>query len=145
MLDSTSNRRETFHQEATGGLKDRQGKPMGFYLLPWDALGEVGRAMYLGARKYGQGNWKLGLTHSHLLDAAYRHINAYAQGERLDKETGCNHLAHAVCNLLFIIWYVKNKKGNDDLPIPTPDGLDFKPPEDKREPWELLTMPGQSY
>ena len=36
--------------------------------------------------------------------ACHRHLQAWWSGERLDKESGLPHLAHAVCCLLFLMW-----------------------------------------
>lgn len=70
--------------------------------------------MQFGANKYGWDNWKLGMDHSRLLDAALRHIHAYNAGEDLDPESGLSHLAHARVGLGFLIYYLEHNLGKDD-------------------------------
>lgn len=55
--------------------------------------------MAFGADKYGRNNWRKGLHYSRLIDAAMRHILAFADGEDSDPETGLSHAAHARCCL----------------------------------------------
>lgn len=83
-------------------------------LLPFEALEEIGKVMHSGAVKYGDYNWKQGMKWSRLLAALLRHIFAWAIGEDNDKETGRSHLAHAACNLLFLLTYELLDLGEDD-------------------------------
>ena len=41
-------------------------------------------------------------------DAAMRHLYAWFNGEPKDIETGESHLAHAICCLLFLLWFESN-------------------------------------
>jgi len=41
-------------------------------------------------------------------DAAMRHLYAWFNGEPKDLETGESHLAHAICCLLFLLWFESN-------------------------------------
>lgn len=88
------------------GVKHDQGKPR-MSLVPPRALREVAEVLTLGAAKYEPENWRKVLDGpdgpSRYLDAALRHINAYQIGFREDEESGRNHLAHAVCCLLFLV------------------------------------------
>jgi hypothetical protein len=87
-------------------------------LMPFEALEEVVEVLELGAQKYGSWNWKQGsgFNWTRVASAALRHIFAWMRGQTLDPETNKNHLAHAVCNLLFLLYYNKNKDTykNDD-------------------------------
>lgn len=84
-------------------------------LLPFSALEEVANVLTYGAKKYGDYNWTKGIKYSRLLSATLRHMFAWANGENEDKETGLNHLAHAICCLLFILTYIlQNKTELDD-------------------------------
>ena len=85
-----------------------------YYLLPYDALPEVIRALEFGARKYGDHNWAKGMKYSRLFSAPMRAITAWWMGEHSDKETGVSHLAHAACCILFLLAYEKRKIGEDD-------------------------------
>ena len=72
--------------------------------------------MAFGAEKYGRDNWLNGLGWTCIVSAVLRHIFAWIGGERRDKESGYNPLAHAICGLMFLIVYEKNSLGTDDRP-----------------------------
>lgn len=82
-----------------------------YSLVPWPAMAEVVKVLMFGAKKYAPNNWKhVDNAKRRYLSAVYRHINAYAEGEKIDGESGLMHLAHAVCCLLFMIWFENNEK-----------------------------------
>ncbi len=85
------------------GKKDDDGK-LRYDLVPWAALDEVVRVLGHGARKYGDENWRrVKRLEDRYPAAALRHLSAYLQGETNDRESGMNHLAHAVCSLMFVL------------------------------------------
>lgn len=87
------------------GIKNDKDKPR-FSLLPLSELNQVIGVLEFGAKKYAPDNWKkVPFSEDRYFDAAMRHILAFRSGERLDKESGKNHLAHAVCCLLFWMWH----------------------------------------
>lgn len=87
------------------GVKHDQGKPM-FHLLPWECLIEVAKVVTEGADKYEPNNWKyIPDARNRLASAALRHISKHMIGEKIDEETGRYHLAHAISNLLFLLWF----------------------------------------
>jgi hypothetical protein len=81
-------------------IKDDADKPM-WDLLPIDLIEEAVKVLTFGAKKYSAYNWK-GLSHERQYAALMRHIVAYNKGEKIDPESGITHLAHAVCNLIFL-------------------------------------------
>lgn len=86
----------------TGGRKFDGGK-LQYGLLPPHALQDVVKVLTFGAQKYEIDNWKrVPDAKRRYFDAANRHIWAYKAGELNDPETGVNHLAHAICCLMFI-------------------------------------------
>ena len=95
------------------GLKYDDGK-LPFHLMPWDSLEEVVKVMDYGAKKYSENNWRKGFAWSRVLSACFRHLSSWILGEDNDKETGLSHLAHAICCLLFLLWYQKHGVGVDD-------------------------------
>lgn len=100
------------------GRKDDLGKPT-WALLPFDAVEEVVRVLDYGAQHYGAHNWRRGIAYSRLLSAAFRHLAAFARGRRTDPATGRHHLAHAVCELLFLLEFELNYSHElDDLAPP---------------------------
>jgi hypothetical protein len=85
------------------GVKFDRDKPQ-WTLVPFKAFDEVVKVLTIGARKYAPDNWKkVPNARQRYIDAAFRHMSAYAGGEKLDSETGKNHLAHAVCCMLFLL------------------------------------------
>jgi hypothetical protein len=84
------------------GRKDDQGKaPLS--LIPGVALTEIGKVLAFGANKYAPNGWKHVRPGHRYLDAALRHLHAFADGEDNDPESGLGHLAHAGCCVLFLI------------------------------------------
>jgi hypothetical protein len=94
------------------------GKP-DWSILPFEALEETVRVLEFGAKKYARNNWREngGFKYNRVLTACLRHIFAFMRGEDKDPETGLSHLSHAMCNLIFLSYYLKNPesfKNNDD-------------------------------
>jgi hypothetical protein len=85
------------------GRKDDAGKP-NWTLLPWKQLRTVVDVLTIGAKKYGDHNWKL-VAYSRYECALMRHVAAVQSGEWLDAETHLPHLAHVVCNALYLMWH----------------------------------------
>ena len=94
-------------------VKFDAGKPP-LALISRIALEEEAKVMAYGVGKYGTHNWRSGMDFSRLMDAALRHVYAFADGEDLDKETGLSHLAHARCCLAFLLEYQGVRIGTDD-------------------------------
>lgn len=97
-----------------GGVKFDQDKPEWSLLPIQSCLTGVIRVLMYGAKKYTRDNWKVGMPWLRVLDAAKRHIFAWEEGEDLDKETQLNHIDHALCELLFLRYYITNGVGKDD-------------------------------
>ena len=85
------------------GSKFDQGKPL-LGAIPAHAELAVARVLTFGANKYARGNWAhVEDAETRYMDAALRHINEYRRGVLRDSETDENHLAHAICCLMFIL------------------------------------------
>lgn len=97
--------------------KDDTGKPP-ISLIPRSALLAEARVMAKGKVKYGAHNWRDGgMDWSRLIDAAMRHLLAFADGEDFDtgpEGSGELHLANARCCLAFLIEYYERDLGRDD-------------------------------
>lgn len=89
--------------------KHDDGKPP-ISMIPRVAIEQEAQVLLFGAKKYGRDNWKKGMAPHRLYDAALRHILAYADGETTDPESGLPHLAHARCNLGFLLHYAKGEQ-----------------------------------
>lgn len=95
------------------GLKLDHGKPP-LSLVDRYAIEQIGQVLAFGARKYAAHNWREGIQYSRLLDAAMRHLYAFADGEDLDAESGLSHIAHAGCCVVFLLGMINAKPEMDD-------------------------------
>lgn len=103
--------------ESTGELQ-RAGtgvKPPLSYILDFGpALDRIVEVMERGAKKYSRNNWKGTGKNADLavqLDSVMRHLAARQCGEVYDAEMGTDHLANAVCGLLFALYHHGQKPG----------------------------------
>lgn len=99
----------TADNERMVGIKEDIGKPK-WNLLPLKAVEQVVRVFTFGAAKYGENNWRhLANPQKRYSAAALRHITAWQEGEYRDPESGIHHLAHAACNLIFILAFEREE------------------------------------
>lgn len=83
-------------------------------LLPFQVVGEVVKVLTVGAVKYAPDNWKyVPEGPRRYFAACIRHMTAWQSGEKMDKETGLSHLAHAICCLVFMLWWELNGTPED--------------------------------
>jgi hypothetical protein len=76
---------------------------------------EVAKVLDFGQKKYAAWNWEQGLTYTRVYAAALRHIFQHMNGEKRDAETGLLHLAHALCEVMFLLAYtVQDRTELDD-------------------------------
>ena len=75
-------------------------------LLPFRAVKEVVDVLTFGVKKYSVDNWKyVPQARVRYMDATFRHLADWHSIDRKDPETGKSHLAHAICCLLFLLWF----------------------------------------
>jgi hypothetical protein len=97
------------------GIKHDSGKPR-WSLLPIGTVAQVVRVLEFGAAKYALDNWKtVPDARTRYFDALMRHVHAWWAGERNDPETGCHHLAHAGCCVLFLLWLDRETAGETQV------------------------------
>ena len=72
-------------------------------LVPPKTLCLLAKVLTYGAEKYEPNNWKNCKDLERYKAAAMRHFEAYRLGEYKDAETNLPHLAHALCNLTFLL------------------------------------------
>jgi hypothetical protein len=90
-------------QTATTGGRKFDGGKLQYGLLPPLALKATVEILTFGAEKYEPDNWKVVPdSKRRYFDAMQRHLWAWKEGEQDDPETGKNHLAHAMCCLMFL-------------------------------------------
>ena len=74
----------------------------------------VASVLTMGAGKYGANNWQnLSNGSDRYYAALIRHIQAWRQGEQIDKESGLSHLHHVATNVMFLEYFDKNKGVSD--------------------------------
>jgi len=79
-------------------------------LLPIECIEDVVAILTHGADKYGKHNWKeLDEANDRYYAALLRHVVEWRKGNTIDTDSGLSHLAHAMCNLVFLSWFEKNK------------------------------------
>lgn len=98
----------------SSGTKHDNGKPS-LTLLPSEAIIGMTRALDYGAKKYGRYNYRDGIDHHRILDAALRHIFAILGGETTDAESGNPHIWHALASLAMYEWMRVNRPDLNDL------------------------------
>lgn len=96
-----------------GGLKFDGGKPRPSLLINGmpRALSRVIDVLTFGAQKYEAHSWQLVENGEERYDdAKLRHMLKQAMGETHDDESGIEHLAHEICNSLFLLEKLLRKK-----------------------------------
>ncbi len=100
------------------GYKADDGKAR-FSLIPPKFLKALAELFTMGAKKYSDFNWFLGMDYSRVYDAMNRHANAWWDGEQNDPIDGQNHLisvAWGACVLyIYDIMPEKFKKFDDRM------------------------------
>lgn len=87
--------------DTPGQIDWMNGKPM-LSLIPLKGQELEARALMFGMTKHGKDSWR-SLTDKQLfLDAALRHLMKYANGDKIDDESGLSHLGHCRANLNFL-------------------------------------------
>jgi len=105
---------------APAGTKHDTGKAP-WHLLPFDAVDQVVAVLRAGAEKYAPRNWEGGRAYSHDFSAALRHLTAWWEGENADPQSGLHPLAHAACDVLFLLAFVvRGRTDLDDRPKGAP-------------------------
>lgn len=105
---------EMMKMNKSKGMKYDTGKPRMDLVLHGfpHSLRTLGVILGFGAEKYAADSWK-SVPHgvARYEAAALRHWLAHVEGEVLDPESGQPHLAHTICNLLFVMELIKD--GNE--------------------------------
>lgn len=89
------------------GKKDTTNK-LDWTLLPFNELKSVIEVLHFGAKKYSRDNWQK-VNPEEYKKACMRHLIAFYEGEWLDPESNLPHLAHLICNAIFLLWFKNNE------------------------------------
>ena len=88
-------------------------------VIPRNVLAEIGLGMLDGGLKYGTHNYrKSGATASVYIDAAYRHLDDWWEGEDDDPDCACqlSHITKAITSLIVLRDAMMNGNMHDDRP-----------------------------
>lgn len=94
---------EVFKYESSKANR-KESKPR-YDLITPEFLKSIGDALALGAKNYGEGNWRKGdeAYGKDCCNHAIEHIIQFMNGDRSE-----DHLGHAAVNLMFIMRYSKD-------------------------------------
>jgi hypothetical protein len=95
------------------GLRFNQNK-IKTHLIPPFSMEQLGRVLTFGADKYGENNYRKGMPWSTVIGSLKRHLLEFEKGVDFDPETGSLHMAHILCNALFLLEYYKIAPHEDD-------------------------------
>lgn len=107
--------KQAMEQKDEAGSKYDAGK-LRMDLIPIYPLREWAKVLTMGAKKYADRNWEMGMSWSRLYAAAQRHMTAFWAREDLDPEWQLHHLSHAMCCISFLLEYTQTHKELDDRP-----------------------------
>jgi len=99
------------------GIKYDEGK-LEYHLVPPECLAELVKVLMFGKKKYSEDNWKKGFDFTRLHNSVLRHMEAVRMAEARDPETHFSHYAHAMCGVMFLLWYAlqDEKHGKAEAP-----------------------------
>jgi hypothetical protein len=110
-------------------------------LLPWSSIAACVRVMTFGEGKHGTHTW-VARSRQDLFDKTLRHLNRHwTGGQERDEETGESHLAHAVCNLLMMMWIEEHTP--DTGPDTEQEKGFFRPKTEENDDWIADVMQGK--
>lgn len=93
-------------QTLKGGVKNDHGK-LRYDLIPPEGLDALAEVYTIGAGKYADRNWELGIKWGRVFGAMLRHAIKWLGGESYDPVDGQHHLASVAWCALALITYEK--------------------------------------
>lgn len=122
-FESVNNYKQLINQVGTDctnqtNPKDLMGiQKVPIHLVPPASMIYEASAFEHGASKYGKYNWRdKKVICSIYIDAAFRHLLAYLDGQDIDEDSGLSHLAHLKATIGVIIDAKENNCLIDDRP-----------------------------
>ena len=112
------------NQKKETNPKDIVGvKKVPFCTIPFRVLTGVGLALLEGARKYGRHNYRVaGVVASVYVDAMFRHMTAWWEGEDIDPDSGLSHIDKAIATLVVLRDSMYTGNWKDDRPPKVREG-----------------------
>src|ERR1019366_1729441 len=96
----------------TGGQKGKKLAQLG--AIDPASLLELAKVAGYGQANYARFNYLKGFDWSLLIDALYRHLLRFQNGEELDPESGLSPAAHVAWHALALVSFSQRKLGTDD-------------------------------
>lgn len=81
--------------------------------IPPEALLALGDVYAYGEKKYNRNNWRKGNEWYKFYGSALRHLLRWQNGEDIDSESGLPHLAHAMWNVVTLMYFQNHNLGED--------------------------------
>lgn len=75
-------------------------------LIPPEVLIELGNLYGMGAKKYADDNWKIGMDYKRVYAALLRHVYKWWAGEELDQTDGQHHLDSVIWCAVALRYYM---------------------------------------
>lgn len=100
-------------------LRYNSGK-IDWTLLDYKSLESFAKVLMKGAEKYAPENWKRGMKLRDIRKSLARHTLPILNGDDIDPEWNLPHAAHAMCNLMFYLYYTQTEEGKSKV-IPEDD------------------------
>lgn len=97
------------------GRKEDTGK-LRYDLIPVDPLEKLAYVYTIGAKKYGDNNWRSGIAYSRIIAALMRHLEAWRAGRTVDPDDGQHPLASVAWCALTLMEYENTRPEFDDRP-----------------------------
>jgi hypothetical protein len=124
-------------------MKNDAGK-LRYDLIDWRSIEEIAKVMTEGAKTHGDEGWRDLLNGKNRYFAALmRHLLEWRIGEGIDKDSGMPHLAHVMCNAMFLssLDRIKPEVEVMDKMMSTEPPPFPPPPPPPRRPLKLPTFP----
>ena len=83
-------------------------------LVDYPSLLPLVQVLEFGANKYGENNWKKGLSYTQTTESLLRHVYAFLDNQDIDEESKLHHIGHILCNAMFLSYMIKNRPDLDD-------------------------------
>jgi hypothetical protein len=83
-------------------------------VIPVERMHLAAEVLTYGATKYKQWNWTKGQAWSIPFNSGLRHVKSWMEQELFDPESGCTHIGHFICNVLFLAYYVDHYPEGED-------------------------------
>ncbi len=100
-----------------GGQRADDADKIRFDLIPPWPFYQLGQVYTIGAKKYGDDNWKKGMSWMRMVGSMKRHLEAFIMGESYDQADGQHHLASVAWGAFALQDYELFRPEFDDRPV----------------------------